>query len=171
MIPDNFIKVEVETLKINFFQQIGRQWMLITAGTKSHFNTMTASWGTLGILWNKPIAICFIRPHRYTFQFTEKYNHYTLSFLEDQCRSILNFCGSHSGKDTDKISRTGLVPIELGPESISFEQAVLIFECRKIYADFIDPENFFIPEFIKNNYPAKDFHRFYIGEIINCYSR
>ena len=168
---DIFHTVEVETLKTNFFEAIGQDWMLITAGTLAHYNTMTASWGTLGVLWNKPIAICFIRPHRYTFQFAEKYNYFTLSFLEDKYRSILDFCGTHSGRDVDKALRTGLKPLELNSDRISFEQAVLIFECRKIYADNIKPENFLDLELIGKNYPGKDFHRFFIGEIINCYTR
>jgi flavin reductase (DIM6/NTAB) family NADH-FMN oxidoreductase RutF len=171
MIPEPFKKTMIETLESNFFQKINQEWMLITAGKISYFNTMTASWGTLGILWNKPVAVCFIRPHRYTFQFAEKYNYYTLSFLEDKYRNILDFCGTHSGKDTDKIARTGLKPVELGTESISFEQAILVFECRKLYADYIKPENFIVREIIKKNYPGLDFHRFYIGEIVNCYSR
>jgi flavin reductase (DIM6/NTAB) family NADH-FMN oxidoreductase RutF len=165
-----FKTISTESLKDNFFSRIDRDWMLITAGTLSHFNTMTASWGSLGILWNKPVAICFIRPHRFTFQFTEKHTFFTLSFLEEKNRDILNFCGSHSGKDTDKVARTGLVPVELGAESISFEQAKLVFECRKLYADFIKPENFLVQDIIAKNYPEQDFHRFYIGEIVNCYS-
>jgi flavin reductase (DIM6/NTAB) family NADH-FMN oxidoreductase RutF len=165
-----FKTISPESLNDNFFSRIGHDWMLITAGTLSGFNTMTASWGSLGILWNKPVAICFIRPHRYTYQFTEKHNYFTLSFLDEKYRDILNFCGSHSGKDTNKVARTGLIPVELGAESISFEQARLVFECRKLYSDFIKPENFLEGDIIARNYPIKDFHRFYIGEIINCYS-
>ena len=165
-----FNTVSAESLKDNFFSRLDRDWMLITAGTMAHFNTMTASWGTLGILWNKPVAICFIRPQRFTFQFAEKHAFYTLSFLEEQYRDILDFCGSHSGKDTDKVSQTGLKPVELGAESITFEQARLVIECRKLYADFIKPENFLVREIMEKNYPGKDFHRFFIGEIVNCYS-
>jgi flavin reductase (DIM6/NTAB) family NADH-FMN oxidoreductase RutF len=117
------------------------------------------------------VAICFIRPHRFTFQFTEKNKYFTLSFLEEKYRDILNFCGSHSGKDTDKVAGTGLKPVELGAESISFEQARLIFECRKLYADFIKPDNFMVREIIHKNYPGHDFHRFYIGEIVNCFCK
>jgi flavin reductase (DIM6/NTAB) family NADH-FMN oxidoreductase RutF len=171
MNPDIFKEVDVETLKSNFFQQINRNWMLITAGTIDHFNTMTASWGTLGILWNKPVALCFIRPHRYTFQFAEKHNFFTLSFLGEKYRDILNFCGSRSGKDTDKIAETGLIPVALGAESITFEQAWLVFECRKLYADFIRPENFIVRTIMTRNYPGQDFHRFYIGEVVKCRSR
>lgn len=171
MIPDFFKPIGVGSLEPNFFNKIGDEWMLITAGTPNHFNTMTASWGGLGILWNKPVAICFIRPHRYTFEFAEKQHYFTLSFLGDKYRNILNFCGNHSGRDSDKIAHTGLLPVQLGPESISFEQAELIFECKKIYADFIEPENFVVRDIIASHYPRQDFHRFYIGEIVNCYKK
>lgn len=165
-----FNTIPTESLKDNFFSRFDRDWMLITAGTMAHFNTMTASWGTVGILWNKPVAICFIRPHRFTFQFAEKHSFFTLSFLEEQYRDILSFCGSHSGKDTDKVAQTGLKPVELGAESITFEQARLVLECRKLYADFLKPENFLVRAILDKNYPGKDFHRFFIGEILNCYN-
>ena len=166
-----FKTISPESLDDNFFSRIDNDWMLITAGTLTRFNTMTASWGTLGILWNKPIAICFIRPQRFTFKFAEEHNFYTLTFLDEKYRDILNFCGSHSGKDTDKVAKTGLLPVALGAESITFEQARLVFDCRKLYADFIKPGNFIVRDIIDKNYPKQDFHRFYIGEIINCFRR
>jgi flavin reductase (DIM6/NTAB) family NADH-FMN oxidoreductase RutF len=166
-----FKETSVETLQTNFFKAIDQEWMLITAGHIGHFNTMTASWGTLGILWNKPVAICFIRPHRYTFEFVEKYNYFTLSFFDAAFKSALDFCGTHSGRDTDKISQTGLKPIALSDDCVSFEQARLIFKCRKMYADFIHQENFVVREIIAKNYPRQDFHRFFIAEITQCFFR
>jgi flavin reductase (DIM6/NTAB) family NADH-FMN oxidoreductase RutF len=156
-------------LNENFFNLIKNDWMLVTAGTMGNFNTMTASWGTMGILWNKPIAICFIRPHRYTYEFTEKYECFTLSFFNYQYREVLDFCGTHSGRDIDKVSQTGLRPIETDLGNITFEQSRLVLECRKIYADTLKPENFLLMEVANKNYPAKDFHKFYIGEIVGCY--
>lgn len=155
----------------NFFNLVKNDWMLVTAGTPGNFNTMTASWGTMGILWNKPIAICFIRPHRYTFEFTEKYDCFTLSFFDNQYREVLDFCGTHSGRDIDKIASTGLRPIETDLGNITFEQARLVLECRKIYADTLKPENFMLMEVATKNYPAHDFHKFYIGEIVGCHAR
>lgn len=164
-----FKKTSPEALNENFFTLINNDWMLITAGEKEHFNTMTASWGTTGILWNKPIAVCFIRPHRYTFEFAERYDHYTLSFFNKNHKEILNYCGAHSGRTVDKTSKTGLKPVETPAGSISFEQSRLIIECKKIYADYIKEENFLTTTLISKHYPKKDFHRFYIGEIVGCY--
>ncbi len=158
-------------LSENFFKLIKNDWMLITAGNIGSFNTMTASWGTMGILWNKPIAVCFIRPHRFTYEFAEKYEYFTLSFFNEQYREVLDFCGTHSGRDIDKVSQTGLKPVETALGNITFEQSRLVLECRKIYADTLKPENFILAEVAKKNYPAQDFHKFYIGEIIGCYER
>src|SRR3989304_8467029 len=153
MTEPGFNQVDPELLNENFFNLINKGWMLVTAGVTGNFNTMTASWGTTGILWNKPIAICFIRPHRYTFQFAEQNDFFTLSFFSDQYREILNFCGANSGRDTDKIANTGLIPVETKNGSITFEQASLVLECKKLYADFLRWDNFIATGIIEKNYP------------------
>jgi len=166
----NYFRMEVPVTQLNdnFFRAIGDESMLITAGTKDHFNTMTASWGTCGVLWNMPVAICFVRPQRYTFQFMEKHGFFTLSFLGEEHMDIMQFCGSYSGRDVDKIATTGLKPLVTKTGNIYFEQARLVLECRKIYADRINPDRFIIPEIKDSIYPARDYHKFYIGEIISC---
>ncbi|MBN1184414.1 MAG: flavin reductase [Bacteroidales bacterium] len=164
-----FKKISVNMLRENAFKLIGSDWMLITAGNIGSFNTMTASWGTIGVLWNKNIAICYIRPHRYTFRFMEENEYYTLSFFEPAHKDKLSFCGSHSGKDTDKIKATGLKPAITEFGNITFEQARLVLECKKIYEDTINPEKFIDLEIPLDIYPQRDFHKFYIGEIMNCY--
>lgn len=163
-----FIEITAERLNENAFNLIGEEWMLITAGTAENFNTMTASWGTMGILWNLPVAICFIRPQRYTFEFAESSDYYTLSFLEPGNRKILQYCGAHSGRDTDKIAEAGLIPRISDLGNVYFEQCRLMIECKKLYADRIREDAFKIPELIRKNYPKKDFHKFYIGEIVSC---
>jgi flavin reductase (DIM6/NTAB) family NADH-FMN oxidoreductase RutF len=169
MIETMFNTVRPEELPDNFFRLINDDWMLITAGQFSNYNTMTASWGTTGILWNKPIAICFIRPHRFTFQFAERHDYYTLSFFDEHYRNILDYCGAHSGRDINKAEQTGLKPLETGRGNITFSQARLVLECRKLYADFLKPENFLVQDFAARFYPKSDFHKFYIGEIEQCY--
>jgi flavin reductase (DIM6/NTAB) family NADH-FMN oxidoreductase RutF len=164
-----FQTTDPEALSEKFFKLINRDWMLITAGKPGHFNTMTASWGTIGILWNKPIAVCFIRPHRYTFEFAEQYGNFTLSFFSEQYKEVLSYCGAHTGRKVDKMANTGLTPIETPNGAIAFEQSRLILDCKKLYADYLKEENFLIKNLISRNYPRKDFHRFYIGEIEGCY--
>lgn len=150
------------------FRLIDKDWMLITAGDLSHFNTMTASWGGFGIIWNKPVAYIFVRPTRFTFQFLEHYDWFTLCFFGPGYRNMLNFCGSRSGRDTDKIAETGLESRETAKGNIWFQQARLVFECRKIYYQDVQPDNF-LDSKINSNYPLKDYHRMYFGIIENIW--
>lgn len=161
--------LEPEQITDNFIRAIGDEWMLITAGTPDNFNTMTASWGSVGVLWNLPVAICFIRPTRHTYHFTETQDYFTLSFFTDQHKDILSYCGSHSGKNVDKIAETGLQPMLTDNLSIGFEQSRLCLECRKIYFDDLKPAHFLMPDTDDKFYPGKDYHRMYIGEIRNAY--
>ena len=101
---------DVKTLSFDPFERIGRDWCLITAGNKGSYNTMTASWGGVGILWNKEVATCYIRPQRYTKEFVDREEYFTLSFFPDGWREALNFCGKYSGRDRDKAAETGLKP-------------------------------------------------------------
>jgi len=154
-------------LPLNAIKLIGKDWMLITSGNVDSYNTMTASWGTMGVLWNKPVVFIFIRPQRYTFEFVEKNELFTCSFFDKKYRKALNYCGSHSGRDVDKAAETNLHPVASGLGSVTFDEAKLYFECRKIAQQDIDPNGFLSPE-ISGNYPAKDYHRMYIGEITFC---
>jgi flavin reductase (DIM6/NTAB) family NADH-FMN oxidoreductase RutF len=151
----------------NPVQLIGYDWMLITAGNIDHFNTMTAAWGGLGFLWKKPMATIFIRPQRYTYEFTEKYREFTLSFFDKEYLSALQLCGTKSGRDMDKVKEAGLTPLVSEHGNIYFEEARLVIECEKVYYDDINPGHF-IDTSIEKNYPLKDYHRMYIGFIINC---
>lgn len=155
----------------NFFRSIGEEWMLITAGTPSDFNTMTASWGGIGILWNKPVAICFIRPTRHTYSFSEREDYFTLTFFTDEYKKILQYCGTNSGKDVNKVEVTGLKPLLTENHSVGFEQARLCLECKKIYFDDMKPEHFLMSGADESFYPKKDYHRMYIAEIVNVYKK
>jgi flavin reductase (DIM6/NTAB) family NADH-FMN oxidoreductase RutF len=98
----------------------------------------------------------------------EASDYYTLCFLEEQYRDILQFCGTRSGKNFDKVGETGLVPLTTEAGNIYYKQCKLVLECRKLYADWLTEDNFVVQNLIGRNYPKKDFHRFYIGEIISC---
>lgn len=166
---DSLVKVEYRDISENVFRLIGDDWFLITPGTSDNFNTMTASWGTMGIFWNKPIAICFIRPTRHTYNYSEEEEFFSISFLKEGNRKILNFCGSKSGRDHDKIAETGLLPIELENGTISYQQAKLVLECKKIYFDDLKPVFFMPDDADEKFYPNKDYHRMYFGEIVAAY--
>lgn len=161
---NKFSSITPYNLSNNVFKLVGKDWMLITAGNMQSHNTMTASWGGLGILWNKEVCFCFVRPTRHTYKFIEKSEFFTLSFFEEEYRKMLNFCGSKSGRDYNKTLETGLIPIKSEHGSIYFEQAKLVLECKKLYADDIDPA-LFVDAQLDKNYPLKDYHRMYIGQI------
>jgi flavin reductase (DIM6/NTAB) family NADH-FMN oxidoreductase RutF len=168
---DNFKKISPEELPDNPFKLVGSDWMLITAGTPESFNTMTASWGGMGVIWNRNVCFCVIRPTRYTYQFMEKADSFTLSFFEERYRSALELCGSKSGRDIDKAAAAGLTPIAGSiPGITTFAEARMVFECRKLYFHDLDPTHF-LDQKIEDNYPQKDYHRMYIGEIVNCLVR
>lgn len=159
--------IQPAELERNAIRLIGEEWMLITAGSVDKYNTMTASWGGLGMLWNKPVVFIFIRPQRFTYHFIQDNNLFTCSFFEPVFRPALQFCGAHSGRDVDKASVTGLTPCLTPSGSVTFRQASIYLECRKLYYDDLRPENF-LDNFIGRNYPDRDYHRMFIGEIINC---
>lgn len=162
-------KISVSELEDNMFDAIGKEWMLVTAGTPEKFNMMTASWGGTGILWGKPVAFIFIRPERYTYEFIEKGDTLTLSFLGEAHRDIHKICGSQSGRDIDKVAASGLKPYVTENGNIAYEQARLILECKKLYADFIDADNFVDKLLISRWYEEGHggFHKMYILEIQN----
>lgn len=169
------IKTSIETLaKENAFELIGKEWMLITAGNKEKCNMMTASWGGIGWLWNKPVAFIFVRPERYTYPLLEENEQLTLSFLgkDEAMRSIYNFCGSKSGRDFDKLAETGLVPVETEHGAVTFEQARLTLECRKLFRSDFKPEQFLDNEVFTrwyNDQPGGSLHTMYVVEIENVY--
>lgn len=165
-------RIEIKDLTENFFETISKEWMLITAGTPEHFNPMTASWGGIGFLWNKPVAFVFIRPERYTYEFAEKNEYLTLSFLGDENRQIHNICGSKSGRDTDKVQETGLKPLPTPEGNITFEQSRLTLECRKLYSRMLEPESFIDKQPLEKWYSENNgMHKMYIVEIVNVWKK
>jgi len=146
---------------------IGQQWMLVTAGTKDKFNTMTASWGGIGYLWNKPVAFVFIRPERYTHDFIESNERLTLSFYPEQYRKALQICGTKSGREIDKPKETGLLPVELEEGVMTFKQARLTIVGRKLFKSAMQQADFLDKEILKEWYDGSHggFHDVYVVEI------
>jgi len=165
-----FFQVSPEKLDENVFTLLKKEWMLITAGSLSSHNTMTASWGGFGHLWNRHVCTVYVRPTRFTWDFMEESDLFTLSFLGTEHREALKLCGTTSGRDTDKIADAGLTPVESPGGSVFFDEARLVIECRKIYSNVIDPERF-VDRALSSHYPDMDYHTAYIGEITACLIR
>jgi flavin reductase (DIM6/NTAB) family NADH-FMN oxidoreductase RutF len=160
-----FNKIAPQSLNESPFKLIGTDWMLITAGDKENFNMMTAAWGGFGYLWNRNICIIYVRPQRYTYQFTEENEYFTLTFFAEKYKDALNYCGTHSGRNVDKTAETGLTPRETELGNIYFDEARIVIECRKIYYQDIVEDCFVDSDIDEEVYPKKDYHRMYIGEV------
>ncbi|MDR3163152.1 MAG: hypothetical protein LBT81_04765 [Helicobacteraceae bacterium] len=151
--------------------RISKDWALIAAGNGGDYNAMTASWGALGYLWEKPIAICFVRPQRFTRSFTDTNALFSLTFFGRDLRAKTHkVFGGESGRDTDKAQKAGITPIVFEEGAIGFEEAIETIVCRKIYFDDFNSANFLDPA-IEKLYPQNDYHRFYIGEIVKFYKK
>lgn len=162
-----FKQIKPEQLKDNPFELIGNEWMLISAlNGEGKCNMMTASWGGLGVLWNKPAATIYIRPTRYTDGLLSKESHFSLSFLGKN-KKPHKVCGSKSGRDINKLAATGLTAV-YADNSVYFEEAELVLVCKKIYTSIIDSSNILDSQADKF-YPIKDYHNIYVGEIEKVY--
>lgn len=149
----------------NVFELFNEQWALLCAGKPDNFNMMTVSWGQTGILWNKPVATVYVRPQRHTKRYTDEYDGFTLNFFGSHNREQLQLCGSRSGRDINKMAVDGLTAVG-DRDNVYFEEAELVLCCRKLYTGELTAEGFALPELIEKNYAQKDFHTFYVGEIV-----
>lgn len=159
-----FREISVEELKDNPFTLINKDWMLITAGNQDKHNTMTASWGGVGELWGKYVSTIYIRPQRYTLEFVEREDFYSLCFFGPEYRQALSLCGSKSGRDVDKDAATGLTP-RFDQAAPYYEQARLVFICRKLYKQDMTEEAF-LDKSLLDKWYDNDLHRMFIGEIV-----
>jgi len=160
--------IPLDQLQARVHDLWANQWLLLTAGdfASGHFNTMTVGWGSLGTMWGKPFAQVVVRPVRYTFEFIERYDTFTLCAFGPSHRRALQLLGTRSGRDGGKISDAGLTPTASTEIAApGFAEAELTLQCRKIYWDDMKPENFLDPA-IEGNYPRKDYHRIYFGQIL-----
>lgn len=155
----------INDLQLNPFTLFDKQWCLISAGDEKGMNTMTASWGGLGVFWSKNVATVYIRSTRYTKEFVDANAVFTVSFFPPEYRKALSYLGTVSGRNTDKITESGLTPV-LKHDTVYFKEASLVLICQKIYSTEIDPSHFEDPETDDEIYPKKDYHTLYIGEIV-----
>ena len=162
-----FEKIDVTKENINPFQRIGQDWMLISAKKENKVNTMTASWGTMGVFWGKNVVTVGIRPQRFTKEFVDAGDFFTLTFFDGERKEEMGYLGKVSGRDEDKIAKVGFTPVFTG-ESTYFEEADMVFICRKLYQAPIKEEGFVSQKTVDECYPKRDFHEMYIGEIVKA---
>ena len=162
-------QINPQQLSGNAIQRIGTDWMLVTARKGDQVNTMTAAWGGLGVMWGKPAAFVVIRPQRYTYTFVEASDTFSLTFFDDSFRETLNYLGTVSGRDEDKIKKSKLT-LANSQDTPYFTEASQVLICRKLYRQTFDPDCFIDPA-IHQQYKEKDYHIHYIAEIIEAYQR
>lgn len=166
-----FRKISADEISLRPFQTLDKEWALLSAGDRDGFNTMTVSWGGMGTLWSRPVVTVYVRPQRYTREFIERAESFTLSFFGDSHRKDLGYLGKVSGRDKNKLAETALTPCFDGETGAPmFEQAALTLVCRKLYVGKFDPDRFIDTALVAENYPHSDFHSVYIGEVTGAYA-
>jgi flavin reductase (DIM6/NTAB) family NADH-FMN oxidoreductase RutF len=163
--------VPVKEFAPRIFHLFDEQWLLLACGdfSKKHFNVMTISWGSIGVIWNRPFVQVVVRPTRYTFEFMNRYDTFTVSAFTDDYRDALNLLGTLSGREGDKIARSGLTPVpSRSVASPSFAEAELVLECRKLFWQDIDRRHF-VDASIEKHYPKEDYHRMFFGEVVGVF--
>ena len=168
---NTFIRIEAKDFNVNPYTILAKEWMLLTAGNEERgYNTMTMSWGHLGSIWGKgggtPTAVVYVRPQRYTKEFVDREEYFTLSVLDGSYKDALILLGRTSGRDGDKVKEAGLTPV-FEKDSTYFGEAKMVLICKKMYHSYLKEEGFVDSELVKQNYPNKDFHEMYVGEIVD----
>lgn len=157
----SFKEINIKDLDENFVKIVADEWMLVSAGDETKYNMMTASWGGFGEMWGKDVALTVIRPQRYTKEFIDNNDYFSLSFYGDN-KKIHGVCGKKSGRDVDKAKEANLTPC-FDEKSVYFKEARLVFICKKIYCQKIEPECFIDKDNLK--WYDGDFHYSYVGEV------
>ena len=157
-----FTEIKPTDIKDNIIEMISKEWMLISAGDESNCNMMTASWGFMGEIWGKDCAVALIRPQRYTLDFVEKNDTFSLCFFGDN-KEPHKICGYKSGRDINKVAETGLTVRE-NYGTVYFEEARLVLICHKLYVSELK-ESCFTDKSLLKWYPDNDFHKVFIGEV------
>jgi len=163
-------QIDISQLVVRPHSLFHHQWMLLTAGDFEcgEFNTMTIGWGALGTMWSKPFAFVAVRHSRFTYEFMEKYDSFTLTAFPQEFHEALSLLGTQSGRDGDKIAISGLTPeASIVVKTPCFKEAELAIECKKVYADDLNPAHF-LDDSIYKHYPNRDFHKIYYGHILHA---
>jgi len=165
-------KIAIADFTTKVFDLWDNRWLLLTCGDfqSGSFNSMTVAWGGFGIMWNLPIAMVVVRPSRFTYQFMNDFDSFSLCSFPEKHRKALNLLGKKSGRDGDKIAESGLTPTPLDViASPIFEEASLSIACKKIYFSDFDPSHF-LDDRIEKQYHGRDYHRMVYGEILQVLS-
>lgn len=163
-------KVELSAISPKVLEVFGTQNALLTAGDREKCNTMTIGWCGLGRLWNVPSCTVYVRPERYTYEFMEKQDYFTVCVFGTEYKKVMGYCGSKSGRDTDKIRACGLTLRYGAADAPFFDEAELVLVCRKIYVQDLE-DACVVDENIRKFYQGDGWHRAYVGQVVEAYQR
>ncbi|MDR1054499.1 MAG: flavin reductase [Prevotellaceae bacterium] len=168
-----FKKIEATELTDNIFKLVGEDFTVITAGDETHYNSMTASWGGVGILFNNPATWCFLRANRYTLELMKKHETYTMAYFPEEYKDRVMYLGSVTGRNTDKMKNTTLTYVKTHDGNIAYKEAKLIIECKLIELTTVNPSDFYTEKgksFIEEAYTeVKDYHKIVLGQITSIW--
>ncbi len=166
----SFEKIDIRELELSPVRAIGDNWAILTGCSDEGFNSMTVSWGGMGVMWNKPVVFVFVRPGRHTFKFMENGEGFSLALMGEGMHEKMAVFGKKSGRDCDKYKESGFTPVT--EDGITYPaEAETVLVCKTLSAGNVAPEWFRDAEIDGKNYPAKDYHRMYIGEIVTAMTR
>ena len=161
-----FKRVLPEVLTGDFVKKIHGEWALLTAAKPDgSYNTMTVSWGGVGVLWNTTVCFVFVRPQRYTHEFTEAGDKMTLTFFPKEYKDALKYCGKMSGRDVNKAKECGLTPVSENGFHF-FAEAKEVLALRKLCVTELTEDTILEPAISPVFYEKKDYHTMYICEIV-----
>lgn len=168
---DQWQEIKPQNIDVNAVKLFANDWMLLSAGKDTSMNMMTIAWGALGELWGKPIVTVYVSTDRYTYKFLEDNEYFTVTAFPEQFRDKLQYIGSVSGRDEDKVKGSGLTPEFTKLGNPIYKEANLAIECKKIYAEQLKKE--LMPLEQRQWYDEKKLgvHMMYIGEIVNVWKK
>lgn len=158
-----FKTINPKNIKDNLIKCFSEEWALITAGNADSYNMMTASWGFAGEMWGDDSIAVVVRPQRYTMEFINKNDYFTVSLYGDR-KDIHKICGSKSGRDINKTAEAGLTPLS-NDKYVYFKEARMVLVVKKQFVQQLSPDGFIDKSIIDKWYPQNDFHNMIIGKI------
>lgn len=162
-------KIDWSQLELNPFEMIGKDAFLLTAGTKDKWNTMTAAWGAMGYMWSRPAVFVFVRESRFTLEFMNANDKFSLSFFDPKYKDALRICGTTSGRDTDKAKSANLTPMEIDG-TVAFEEANIVITAEKKSCHLVDLDHILDKKVVDLHYPQGDAHYMFVGFVDGVYT-
>ncbi|MDR1096778.1 MAG: flavin reductase [Tannerella sp.] len=170
-----FSPIEAKDIPGDVFTHVGSDYTVITAGNPSHYNSMVASWGGWGILFNRPATWCFLRSSRYTLELIRREQTYTMTYFDGAYREDIMLFGTKSGRDTEKMKESKLTSVQTPAGNMTYKEARLIIECKLVEITTVSPDDFHTEEgrkFITEAHAETgDYHKTVFGEITAVWLR